>query len=163
MLMTKKHYIALICSAILFMFTFNAYCWEGKVVGIADGDTVTCLNNANEQVKIRIYGIDSPEKKQAFGTKSRQFMADQIFGKIVDVSVVGTDRYGRTIARIFCGGNDAGLLSIKNGFAWHYVKYARNDTDYANAQEHAKENKLGLWIDPDPVPPWDFRRIKKTK
>jgi micrococcal nuclease len=153
---------------LVFVFSFlvlvtNSYSWDGKVVAITDGDTVVCLNGNNEQTKIRLFGIDAPEKKQAFGTKSRQFIADLVFGKIVDVSVVGTDRYGRTIARIFYKGKDAGLLSIQNGFAWHYKKYAPHETIYAEAQEWARENKLGLWVDADPVPPWEFRRSKKQK
>lgn len=141
----------------------NEATWQGKVISIADGDTVTVLTNANEQVKIRIYGIDCPEKKQAFGAKAKQFLSSLIFGQVVMIQPLGKDLYGRTIARITCEGRDIGLTMIQYGYAWWYQQYAKKEIDYKKAQSKAKEQQLGLWADANPVEPWKFRKHKTKK
>ena len=134
--------------------------WQGKVVGITDGDTATVLTSANEQVKIRIYGIDCPEKKQAFGTKARAFLASLIFGQTVIIQPSGKDLYGRTIAKISYEDRDIGLTMIQYGYAWWYQQYAKKETDYKKAQAKAREQQLGLWQDANPVEPSKFRKFK---
>jgi endonuclease YncB( thermonuclease family) len=149
---------------------------EGKVVAIADGDTVTVLDEGNEQHKIRLSGIDAPEKKQAFGDRSKQAMAKFVFGKQVSVDWTKRDRYGRIIGKILVAPDDckkatcekkldAGLQLIKIGLAWHYKKYQKEQTSsdrdfYSQAEINARNNKIGLWIDANPIAPWDFRHNK---
>lgn len=138
----------------------NEATWQGKVISITDGDTVTVLTNTNEQVKIRVYGIDCPEKKQAFGTKAKQFLSSLIFGQTVTVQPLGKDLYGRTIAKIAYEGRDIGLTMIQYGYAWWYQQYAMKEIDYKKAQAKAREQQLGLWQDANPVEPWKFRKYK---
>lgn len=138
---------------------------RGKVIGISDGDTVTVLTTERRQVKIRIAGIDAPEKKQAFGQASKEGMSDCAFGKPVEVEWSKLDRYGRTIGKIHAGGIDCGLRQIELGLAWHYKAYEReqipeNRRAYARAEAIAKEAGKGLWQERHPVPPWDFRHGK---
>lgn len=135
---------------------------KGRVVGISDGDTVTVLDAFNIQWKIRLMGIDAPEKSQPFGQKSKQHLSDLVFDKPVTVEYSKKDRYGRTIGKILVDGVDANLQQIKAGFAWHYRKYQKeqNPNDralYAAAEEAARVGQIGLWADPEPMPPWVFR------
>lgn len=133
---------------------------KGKVVGVHDGDTLTLLVNGNEQVKVRFYGIDAPESHQAFGTQAKKRLSELVFGKDVTVTVMDKDRYGRTVGKVYVGDTYANLELVKAGMAWHYVEYARNDTDLAKAQDEAKAAHVGLWQDANPTPPWDFRKGK---
>lgn len=138
---------------------------QGRVVAIADGDTVTVLDDTNTQFKIRLMGIDAPEKKQAFGSKSKESLSGLIFNQQVTVEYFKKDRYGRTIGKIIVGNIDANLEQIKAGLAWHYKKYQKEQTLedrslYAQAEEQARAEKLGLWKDAEPIPPWDWRKIK---
>lgn len=140
---------------------------RGKVIGISDGDTVTVLTTERRQVKIRIAGIDAPEKKQAFGQASKEGMSDCAFGKPVEVEWSKLDRYGRTIGKIHAGGIDCGLRQIELGLAWHYKAYEREQIpedrlSYAQAEDIAKEAGKGLWQDRRPVPPWEFRHGKSS-
>lgn len=134
---------------------------NGKVVAILDGDTITVLRD-REQTRVRIAGIDAPEKKQAFGQRSKQAMSDCAFGKEVAVEWKKLDRYGRTIGKVIADGVDCGLRQVELGMAWHYKVYAkeqsRGDREaYAAAEDQAKADRRGLWADPDPVPPWEYR------
>lgn len=134
---------------------------EGKVVGVTDGDTVTVLVDRRE-VKVRVAGIDAPEKKQAFGQRSKEHLSDCAFGKAVSVQWSKTDRYGRTIGKILADGVDCGLRQIQDGMAWHYKAYAKEQsaTDraaYSEAESQAVTHRSGLWSDQNPTPPWEFR------
>ena len=130
--------------------------FTGKVVGISDGDTITVLNG-KEQVKVRLDGIDCPEKGQPWGTKAKQATAKVCFGKVVTVIEKDTDRYGRTIGVIERGGENVNLALVQEGYAWWYRKYAANNKALEAAEKSAKEAKRGLWQDPRPIPPWDWR------
>lgn len=135
----------------------------GKVVGVTDGDTVTLLDDAKRQHKIRLSGIDAPEKSQAFGQRSKESLSDLVFAKTVDVETDKVDRYGRRVGKIWVNGIDANLEQINRGMAWHYKQYAREQSkadqrEYAEAEDEAREGKRGLWKDVDPVAPWEFRR-----
>jgi endonuclease YncB( thermonuclease family) len=140
----------------------------GKVVGVSDGDTLTVLvqrDQSLEQIKVRVSGIDAPEKAQAFGDRSRQGLSDCAFAKKVQVEVIKLDRYGRSVGKVISQGTDCGLRQIELGLAWHYKAYAREQSpadrqSYAAAEDVAHERKRGLWADPAAIPPWDFRRPK---
>jgi len=141
---------------------------QGRVVGIADGDTVTVLDVSNTQWKIRLMGIDAPEKKQAFGNKSKESLSALVFNKQVTVEYSKKDRYGRTVGKIMVDGIDANLEQIKVGLAWHYKQYqneqsVQDKAAYAQAEDQARAETRGLWGDAEPTPPWDWRMQQKRK
>lgn len=130
------------------------------VVAIADGDTLTARcgePGAYEQVKVRLAEIDAPEKAQPFGNRSRQHLAALCFQQQATIRPTTRDRYGRTVARVECQGQDANLQQVRAGMAWAYTKYL-TDPAIAREQDAARAARLGLWGDPAPVPPWDWRR-----
>lgn len=152
-------------AALLFAAPSGADTLQGRVVGVTDGDTVKVLDASNTQWKIRLMGIDAPEKKQAFGARSKANLSDLVYGKTVTVEYSKTDRYGRTVGKILVNGVDANLEQIKAGMAWHYKKYAKEqlfaDREiYARAEEQASAGRSGLWSEAEPVPPWDWRKTK---
>ena len=126
----------------------------GKVVSVHDGDTITILAQ-KKQIKIRLFGIDAPELKQPYGKKSKQFLSNSIAGQIVEVKENGNDRYGRTIGTISLNGEDINAQMVENGYAWAYRKFSKK---YTAQESKAKSQKLGLWQDKEPIPPWVFRR-----
>jgi micrococcal nuclease len=139
----------------------------GKVVAVTDGDTITVLTADNTQVKVRLNGIDAPEQRQAFGAKSKNQLSILVAEKSVRIVNHGKDRYGRTIGDVYVRKEqpDAGdreahvnFMMVANGYAWHYVQYAPDDNALAAAEQQAKKRKLGLWNDPNPVAPWDWRK-----
>ena len=127
---------------------------QSKVIKISDGDTITVLSG-KEQTKVRLYGIDAPEKKQDYGQKSKQFLASLIAGQVVEVEPKGKDRYKRTLGIIHHKGQDINAQMVLNGYAWAYVKYSRI---YVDQERLAREKKLGLWQSSDPTPPWEWRK-----
>ncbi|MEQ1638563.1 MAG: thermonuclease family protein [Methylococcales bacterium] len=129
---------------------------EGRVIAITDGDTITVLSTDKQQVKVRLDSIDSPEKKQAFGTAAKKALSDMVFNKQVVIESSKIDRYGRTVGTIWVDGLLVNLEMVKTGMAWVYRKYATNQA-YYDAEEIAKSDKVGLWSQPNQVPPWDFR------
>jgi endonuclease YncB( thermonuclease family) len=135
---------------------------RGKVVSIADGDTITVLDADKKQNKVRLNGIDAPEKKQAFGTKSKARLGELVAGKDVVVDWKEKDKYGRIVGQVHQGSLDVNLQMVKEGLAWHYKKYSKS-ADLSRAEAEAKAGKKGLWADPNPVPPWEFRRTEKKK
>lgn len=138
--------------------TLLAQVLTGRVVKISDGDTFTLLINNHDQVKVRLDGIDAPEKKQAYGNKAKQYLSSMIWGVPVTVKVQKKDRYGRSIGKVSTVSiKDVNLEMIKAGFAWHYKEYNK-DTSYASAENNARKKKLGLWQDKNPIKPQDFRK-----
>ena len=143
----------------------------GKVVGVADGDTLTVLDDSHQQHKIRLSGIDAPEKRQAYGERAKQNLSNLVYAKAVLVLWDKRDRYGRIIGRVLalecdrpgCGYTiDVGLEQIKAGLAWHYKQYQKDQTPedrvrYASGEQQARARHEGLWKEPDAVPPWAFR------
>ncbi len=131
---------------------------QGKVVKVKDGDTVVVLDKNLREHTIRIADIDCPEYAQPFSKQAKKFTSDAIYFREVEVISKGQDRYGRTIAFIHYGdGLDLSQELLKNGYAWHYRKYSK-DKDLAALEVHARNQKLGLWKDKSPVPPWEWRR-----
>lgn len=129
--------------------------YAGQVVAIADGDTLTVLEG-KQQIKVRLANIDAPEKKQPFGQRSRQSLADLCFRKEATLQVQDVDRYGRTVAVVVCDGIEANREQVDRGLAWVYPKYNKDRTLPA-VEASAREAKLGLWRDAAPVPPWEWR------
>ena len=128
-----------------------------RVVGVSDGDTLTALSAEHERLKCRLYGIDAPEKKQAFGQASKLSLSQLSYGRTAAISIVGRDRYGRAICKIAVAGVDVNKEQIARGMAWMYRRYA-SDRTYSDAEVKAKSRRVGIWRDTQPVPPWDFRR-----
>lgn len=130
--------------------------FTGKVVAVADGDTITVMRDL-VPVKLRLLEIDAPEKKQAFGARSKQSLSDLCFNKTATLIEKGRDRYGRTLARVSCEGVDANAEQVRRGMAWVSDRYVTDRALYA-VQTEARDAGRGLWADPDAVPPWQWRR-----
>lgn len=152
---------ALLVAAPSHSATINEVC---EVVGISDGDTFTARCSAG-QVRVRFQGIDAPESKQAFGNVARQYLAQLVFRQNVRiVQTKATRSYDRVVANVFDStGADVGLKMIQGGLAWHYKQFSKEQTlsdrlKYASAEATARNEKIGLWFDANPTPPWDFRR-----
>jgi len=149
---------ALSCLALLwFASTAFAADFHAKVIHITDGDTITVLNDANEKIKIRLKGIDCPEKAQAYGNKAKQFTKDLVAGQTVTIQEHGEDRYQRIIGDVIL--DDGRSLSqelVKAGYAWWDFKYS-DDEQLGILEVKAKIAKAGLWKDTNPLPPWIFR------
>lgn len=129
----------------------------GLVVAIADGDTLTVLNEDFQQVKVRLAEIDAPEKRQPFGTRARQSLGEICHEKRAEVRVVDVDRYKRVVGRVTCAGVDANAAQVRRGMAWVYDRYAKDKTLY-RLQDEARSAGRGLWADRVPVAPWDWRK-----
>jgi micrococcal nuclease len=133
----------------------------GKVVKIADGDTVTILVG-ERQVKIRLFGIDAPERGQDFSRKSKEALADLVFGKEVRVVTHGNDRYGRTVGDIYVGNTYVNEKMVKDGWAWNYARYSKSK-HFAELEQEAREAKKGLWAGKMPIPPWKYRAQERAE
>ena len=133
--------------------------YQGTVVRIVDGDTLVLLVD-QQQLKIRLADIDTPERKQPFGTKAKQALSDLAFGKQARVVEVTVDRYGRIVGRVYVDGIDVNRELVAQGYAWVYREYS-NDAELLRLEVEAKQMGLGLWADPDPIPPWEWRRGRR--
>jgi endonuclease YncB( thermonuclease family) len=148
--------------AALLPLTVHAADLQGRIVSIADGDTVTLLDAQHQQHKIRLASIDAPESHQAFGQKSKSNLGAMVFNKDVTAECGKQDKYKRQVCKIIVDGVDANLEQVKAGMAWWYRKYAgeqspKDRDDYEIAESFAKMRRLGLWSDTNPVAPWEFR------
>jgi micrococcal nuclease len=150
---------SMVIAAILALaISFSAWAdFTGRVVGVVDGDTITVLRN-REQINVRLVDIDAPERSQPFGNRSKQALESLVKGQTVLVVERGEDRYHRTLGRIYRGDLDVNAEQVRQGMAWVYRPYAHDATLYPIEAE-AKERKRGLWRDPGPVPPWEWRRL----
>lgn len=154
----KRFLLILVFAFSLSSFGAYAQKFTVKVVGVSDGDTFTAINRDNLQLKIRIYGIDAPEKGQDFGNKAKQALSDYVYGQDVTIDVQSRDGWGRYITYVYTSdGKDVSLLMLQAGMAWHFKKYDSTE-EYARAEESAKKQKIGLWSMPNPVAPWDYRK-----
>lgn len=145
----------------LFPILLSAQTIKGKVVRVSDGDTVTLLDNENNQHKVRLNGIDAPEKGQPYGDKSKEYLSNLIAGKEVTVEVKGTDQYKRVLGVVYSGEVNVNAEMIRAGYAWNY-KYSK-DKYYIKLQEKAKVEKKGLWKDKNAIDPWMWRKENKKK
>jgi len=161
--MSKKITYVLCLTVISFLvLPYPAWAWSGKVIGVADGDTINVLRDKHPE-KIRLYGIDCPEKRQAFGNRAKQFTSQLVFGKVVDVEPVTTDRYGRTVAFVRVENINVNEELIKEGLGWVYIRYCKLPlcAKWQGLESEAKFGKLGLWREQGEIPPWEFRRQKR--
>jgi len=137
------------------------FAFAHKVIGISDGDTMTLLVEG-KPLKIRLANIDAPEKKQAFGQKSKESLSDICWNKDATYEAQTVDRYGRTVAVVTCNGVEANKEQVKRGMAWVYVKYNK-DRLLPEVEALARDRKIGLWSDREPVAPWEFRKQQLNK
>lgn len=144
---------------LLFLFTPVTETFYGKVISITDGDTIVVLTDDKHQVKIRLEGIDCPEGKQDYGNKAKQYTASLCFDQEVRVEKSGTDRYGRTLAWVYVGNVCVNKALLKAGMAWHYKKF-NQDPELSKLEATARSQKIGLWSQTSPIPPWEFRKRK---
>jgi endonuclease YncB( thermonuclease family) len=139
---------------------------QGKVIGVADGDTLTILDRRRQRHRIRLDGIDAPERTQAYGRRARESLAALAHGRHAVADCAKIDRYGRAVCRVTIDGVDVGLEQLRRGLAWHHVVYAGAQADtvrvrYARAERRARSAGTGLWSMPAPTPPWDYRRAAR--
>jgi len=141
---------------------------DGVSIDVQDGDSFVMRDDLGNRIRVRISGIDAPEKSQAFADRSRQHLRDLMRDARIRLEPVKVDVFGRTVARVWVlaedgkSGRDAGMAQIEAGLAWHFKRYSSEQQDrdamrYAKAQRQAQADGLGLWRDPSPEPPWDFR------
>lgn len=141
----------------------------GRVVGVSDGDTVKVLDAAHQLHTVRLMGIDAPEKVQPYGQRAKQSLSEMVFQRQVTVAWEKKDKYGRTIGKISASdGADICLEQINRGMAWHYKQYKseqpiEEQESYSRAEIEARKNKVGLWQDLEPVPPWEWRRTQNAR
>lgn len=134
-----------------------------KVVGISDGDSITVLLKGNIQEKLRLAEVDCPESGQPFGKNAKQFTSEQVFGKQITFIETDTDRYGRTIAKVYYGnGRYLSAEIIGAGLGWWYYYFSK-DKSLGGLQQEAKLKKIGLWQDDNAFSPWDYRKLRRTK
>ncbi|QQL43763.1 thermonuclease family protein [Sulfuriroseicoccus oceanibius] len=152
--------VVLVC-LVSVLFGHSAEELRGKVVRVADGDTITVLVE-REQYKVRLDGIDAPEMGQAFGNRSKQALSGQVAGKQVVVKVNGKDKYGRTIGVVILDNTNVNEWMVAEGWAWQYTKYNRSER-LARMEARARELGLGLWAGANPVAPWEYRPLKKKR
>jgi len=136
--------------------------FTAQVIGISDGDTITVLTKDKEQIKIRLDGIDAPEKTQAYGQKSKEALGNLVFGKKVIIKKTGVDRYGRTLAFVYVGDRHINDKLVADGWAWHY-KYYNCEERIAKLESKARAEKKGLWTVEGAIPPWDYRKHKEKE
>lgn len=135
----------------------------GRVLAIADGDTLTVLDDGRVAHRLRIDAIDAPERTQPYGQRARRSLAGLAHGRPATADCPKTDRYGRAVCRVVIDGVDVGLEQLKRGLAWHYLRYAHEQpaalrAEYARAEEAARDQRAGLWSSAAPIAPWDYRR-----
>jgi endonuclease YncB( thermonuclease family) len=136
--------------------------FTGKVVSVEDGDTITVLDASQVTYKIRLQGIDAPEHNQAFESRSTESLAEPIFQKEVTIEWAKRDRYGRIVGKVLLDGRDICLEQVRAGMAWHYKHFQNEQTEeerriYAGAESEARVRKIGLWVEKNPTPPWEYR------
>ena len=147
------------------VLSFSAWAdFTGKVIKIADGDTITVLDQNKVQHRVRLTGIDAPERKQAFGGRSKKSLSKLVFSKIVRVKTTKRDRYGRVLGKVMIDGIDVNKEQVRRGMAWHGYFRDQTYTDritYAEIQNNAKKEQRGLWVDPNPLAPWKWRKLRR--
>jgi micrococcal nuclease len=150
--------IGLILLFLAFCFTGFTQTYHGTILRVIDGDTFI-FQTEEGSLRVRLQGIDAPEKDQPFGTESTEFI-NGFLDKPADLIYYGLDQYDRTLGTLMVDGQNINLLSIKLGFSWHFKKYSK-DVDFAAAEIYARENKLGLWKLDNLIPPWEWRKSHK--
>ncbi len=135
---------------------------QGKVIKIADGDTFTLIFENDFDVRVRLNGIDCPEKSQPFSKRAKQALSDFIFAKMVVVRYKNKDGYGRVLGDVFVDGLHINKEMLKLGLSWHYKRYS-DDVELDSLERDARQNRRGLWSEKNPIPPWEWRKGKRIK
>ena len=153
------HLFFLLVSIFHLVIAGNVLAWPGQIVSVTDGDTIKVLHDG-QQVKVRLYGIDAPEKKQAFGQAAKSQLQALVTGKQIDIEPVDIDRYGRTVGIVKADGTVINGEMVKSGCAWVYEQYCRRAAcrDWKAEQGQAAKARQGLWQDLAPIPPWEWRK-----
>lgn len=159
---------ALVWFLLLIPLAVSGATLTGKVVKVADGDTVTVLDADRVQHRVRVAGIDAPESGQPFGQAAKTALSQRVAGRMVEVEWHKRDQYERLIGKVICDGTDAGLAQVRAGLAWWYRRFATEQTPvdraiYEAAETRAKATRMGLWSSPDPVAPWDWRKAARNR
>ncbi len=158
--MKRRSALLLLISTLWYFSSALAADFTGRVIGVSDGDTITVLHNGKGE-RIRLHGIDCPEKRQAFGNRAKQFTSNLVFAKTVTVQAVDRDRYGRTVGVVLLpDGRSLNHELVRAGLAWMYRRYT-NDQSLSDLEEEARVARRGLWADPDAVPPREWRIMRK--
>ena len=152
-----------ILATLLLATSLHAAEYQGRVVGVADGDTINVLDSSKTQHKVRLNGIDAPEKGQPFTNRSRISLAMMVYQREVTIVTHKVDRYGREIGKVLHDGQDVCLEQVKRGLAWHYKAHEREQSEsdrnaYSAAEDAARAAKAGLWADKEPIAPWEWRK-----
>lgn len=157
-------YLAVLFYILLFTVTSISQTLSGNVVSVADGDTITILTQGNKQVKIRLYGIDTPEGRQAFGKKAKKFTSSLVYRKQVEVNPYDIDKYGRTVGVVVANGINVNEEIIRAGYGWQYRKYCKESfcSNWIDLENAARVSKIGLWHDNYPIPPWEWRKRNRS-
>lgn len=161
--------LVLIIAILFASFQVAAAELQGKVIRVADGDTLTILIEPIKlDMPVRLSGIDAPEKGMPFGQVSKQSLSDLAFGKQVVIEWGKKDKYGRLVGKVMVDGQDINIEQLRRGLAWHFKEYEGEQSPvdreaYANAEIDAAQAKVGLWQDTNPVPPWTWRKSKRAK
>ena len=156
----NKLKLFLVTLIFLFSLSAQASIIRGVVVKIADGDSLTLLTDSNKQIRIRLAGIDTPERKQSFGNTAKNALVKLVFQKEVKIKVRTKDRYGRTVGIVFLDNQNVNYELVRKGMAWAYKRYTDNELLY-KLEDEAKKRRIGLWADENPIAPWDWRRGKR--
>ena len=155
--MSATRLILAVCLVLLScVFAMAGDTFTGKCVGVTDGDTISVMRDGKAE-KVRLEGIDCPEKGQDFGTRAKQFTSGLVFGKVVRVHEVTRDQWGRIVGRVYAGEEDVSLELVKAGMAWHFKKYS-SELLLDEAEDAARAAGVGLWSVHQPMPPWEYRR-----
>jgi len=134
---------------------------SGRVVSVADGDTLSLLDANHQTFKIRLVAIDAPQKNQAFGNRAKQVLSTHCFDKEAEATIETIERYGRYVAEVYCEGINANEILLSEGMAWVYTQYAKKFPHYIDLENEARLKRIGLWADANPVSPWEFRNKKR--
>lgn len=154
--MKKSFLFILFCSSLFYAQTV------AQVIAISDGDTITVLLGSNVQQKLRLAEVDCPENGQPFGKNAKHYTSEQVFGKTITFVAIDTDRYGRTIAKVYYDGKYLSEEIIMAGYGWWYHYYSDNDI-LGEFEQQARHEKKGLWQDPAAIAPWDYRNQNRKK
>jgi micrococcal nuclease len=160
MAMNGKRLIAVACVLwfLVAVSAVGAADFTGQVIGVLDGDTIDVLHDKKPE-RIQLYGIDCPEKRQPFGQKAKQAASALLFGKEVRIETHGGDKHRRTLGSVYQGDVNVNQVLVKEGSCWWFSKYVPKDKVLKELEQEAKDAKKGLWADPNPVPPWLYRRL----
>ncbi len=144
---------------LLILITTSIFGLTGNVVKVVDGDTIHVMTSTANTVKIRLENIDAPETGQEHSKESKIFLSNMVLNRSVSVNVTSTDFYGRSIGVVYLSSKNVNLEMVKYGHAWWFKAYSK-DTNYQTLESTAKLNGYGLWSDPNPIPPWEYRKRK---